>query len=335
MDCLTIDILRHVMKILATHLKGFIDYALLQGLSSQDLLTVLKVNSFPFEDPTAKVTSDEFYAIVEMIALHTKDQCMGIRVGQQLNLNTLGVVYKISRKTRTMMEALHYCHDFLEKTFPAIHIERTRRKDSNLFVLTMKSKNILVSQIILEALLCVMEREIKIIAGEKVKTTIHSPFVKKDYPKNWKFDDQFKIQFNCRELLLNHAEHWKIDALIPEYLALIEEMKVGKSFLDIVKITALNMARPKLPSLEMISYNLNMTTRTLQRKLTQKGSSYRKLLKELKRDISDLLLRHEQFSIVDVSTILGYAEPASFIHSFNKWHGTTPSQWRKSTLASK
>jgi AraC-like DNA-binding protein len=94
-----------------------------------------------------------------------------------------------------------------------------------------------------------------------------------------------------------------------------------------VKISALMLSKPVLPDLNTISFNLNMATRTFQRKLTKEGSSYREISEELRRKISLLLLRHD-FSVSDISTILGYSEPASYIHSFVKWHGKSPSEVR-------
>ncbi|HEY5826474.1 MAG TPA: AraC family transcriptional regulator ligand-binding domain-containing protein [Cyclobacteriaceae bacterium] len=320
------------MKILAAHLKGFIDYALLKGMSSASMLAVLQLKSFPSHDAKVNVLEKEFYALIELIAQHLDDELLGLRVGQQLNLNTLGVVYKISLRTKTMKEALHYCHSFLQKTFPPINITRTMNSGDIAFTLTLKSKKPLVSRIILETVLCVMAREIEAIAGSTTAVTLYSPFKTKDYPPHWKKSEAFKVVFRVHQNIPKRTDYWGLDMLIPEYLSLIESMKTENSFPCCIKISALKMAQPKLPNLEMIAYNLNIKTRTLQRKLMNEGTSYRKLSEELKQDISELLLRHEQFSIADISSILGYAEPAAFIHSFCKWHGKSPSQARGSMI---
>jgi len=118
--------------------------------------------------------------------------------------------------------------------------------------------------------------------------------------------------------------------LIPEYLKLAESLKADSSFSSRVKIAALNLAGPELPDLKTVADSFNITTRTLQRRLQSENNSFRGLLDEMKRRISDMLLQHNRYSVADISFVLGYSEPSAFIHSFKKWHGIPPKKFRES-----
>jgi AraC-like DNA-binding protein len=52
-------------------------------------------------------------------------------------------------------------------------------------------------------------------------------------------------------------------------------------------------------------------------------------LEELKKQVCSYLLRHDCYSATTVSYILGYSEPASFLHSFKKWYGDSPERIRQ------
>jgi AraC-like DNA-binding protein len=77
-----------------------------------------------------------------------------------------------------------------------------------------------------------------------------------------------------------------------------------------------------------VSDALYLTPRTLQRKLSAEGTSFRELLEAIKKQLCSFLLRHDHFTVASIAVILGYSEPASFIHSFQKWFGNSPERMR-------
>ena len=93
----------------------------------------------------------------------------------------------------------------------------------------------------------------------------------------------------------------------------------------------LQLAQPALPGLDMVADTFNLTSRTLQRRLVQEGTSFRQIAEGLKRQVCHLLLLHDRYSVADISLLLGYSDAAAFIHSFKKWYGATPAKLRKQT----
>ena len=82
------------------------------------------------------------------------------------------------------------------------------------------------------------------------------------------------------------------------------------------------------PTLEDISQRLNMTTRTLRRKLEEEGTNFKALLEEAKRRDAIQLLDDRNLEIQRVANLLGYQDPANFTRAFRQWTGQTPSQYR-------
>ena len=77
-----------------------------------------------------------------------------------------------------------------------------------------------------------------------------------------------------------------------------------------------------------IAASLNMSTRTLQRKLEQQQSSFKQLLDLERQQLAEHWLKHSQHSTFDIATLLGFSELSSFHRSFKRWTGKTPKEVR-------
>ncbi len=77
-----------------------------------------------------------------------------------------------------------------------------------------------------------------------------------------------------------------------------------------------------------IARSLGMSPRTLQRRLEQEGTSFGRLLEDVRRQRALQLLALPGLSVGEVAFCLGYANPRAFYRSFRRWTGCTPSQWR-------
>lgn len=102
---------------------------------------------------------------------------------------------------------------------------------------------------------------------------------------------------------------------------LVEEVKT--------RIAAAPLDRP--PTIAEMAALLDMSVPTLNRKLRGEGASWRALLAEHRMQAAARLLRESRRSIGAIALALGYAESASFIRSFQRCFGTTPSQFRQTS----
>lgn len=319
------------MKILALHLKRFIDYGTLRGIPSEELLGSIKAPPAYLHDPAAMLEADDFYTVVNLVAASLKDELLGLRAAEHFSLNTLGAIYKISLNATTVQEAIFYCQEYLRATFPILNISNSLSGDPASIELNIENDLAAANRIILETSLTSIAREMRIISGEHVNIVVSSPYCGAGYPAGWEKGSSFAVTFDHSVLkgALSDRSRHGLDILIPEYLLLIERMKQDGSFRSKVKVAALNMSKPGLPDLETIADVFNITSRTLQRRLVDESVTFRQLIEELKQQICDRLIRHDRFSIADIAQVLGYSEPAAFIRSFKKWHGSSPGKVRE------
>ncbi|MBO0855596.1 MAG: AraC family transcriptional regulator [Nocardia sp.] len=83
------------------------------------------------------------------------------------------------------------------------------------------------------------------------------------------------------------------------------------------------------PPIDTVARDLNMSVRTLRRRLTDAGTSYRVLLDEVRRTLAQEMLTGTPLTIDDIAIRLGYAEATPFIHAFKRWTATTPAAYRR------
>ncbi|NUP13479.1 MAG: AraC family transcriptional regulator [Polyangiaceae bacterium] len=73
---------------------------------------------------------------------------------------------------------------------------------------------------------------------------------------------------------------------------------------------------------------LGMGPRTLQRRLTEAGTTFNDLLDDMRRGSALRLLRSQDTTITDAAFMLGYSDVPSFYRAFKRWTGQTPQAWR-------
>lgn len=86
---------------------------------------------------------------------------------------------------------------------------------------------------------------------------------------------------------------------------------------------------------DMVAGNLGMTSRTLQRKLSQEDTSYQQLLDDVRQDMAEDYLSRTTLPIPDIALRLGFSETTSFHRIFKRRVGMTPGEYRQKTAEQK
>lgn len=83
------------------------------------------------------------------------------------------------------------------------------------------------------------------------------------------------------------------------------------------------------PTAAVVASRLHVSTRTLQRRLADAGTSFAAEVDAIRHGLSTRYLADPRISIAEVAFLLGYSEPRAFHRAFKSWTGTTPGTWRK------
>ena len=77
-----------------------------------------------------------------------------------------------------------------------------------------------------------------------------------------------------------------------------------------------------------VARRLAVSTRTLQRRLNEEGTSFQQELNDMRADLARHYLSSSRYSSAEISFLLGYSDPNSFIRAFHTWTGQTPESAR-------
>jgi AraC-like DNA-binding protein len=83
------------------------------------------------------------------------------------------------------------------------------------------------------------------------------------------------------------------------------------------------------PTLAAVASELCMSERTLQRRLSAEGQTFRRVLDEMRRDVAQRSLAAGKRNVTELAYLLGFEDSNSFYRSFRRWTGTTPESYRK------
>ncbi|HEY0972874.1 MAG TPA: AraC family transcriptional regulator [Solimonas sp.] len=89
------------------------------------------------------------------------------------------------------------------------------------------------------------------------------------------------------------------------------------------------------PSEAAVAVALHLSSRSLQRKLAEEGSSYTALLTQTRRDLAHSYLRGGRHSVGEIAYLLGFADTSSFTRAFRRWEGCAPSAFREREAAAR
>ena len=87
----------------------------------------------------------------------------------------------------------------------------------------------------------------------------------------------------------------------------------------------LGLARDQSLRASEVAAALNVSERSLRRKLSEAGLSFTDLLAELRSELARNYLR--EMPVRDVAELLGYHDSSTFRRAFRRWTGTTPGEY--------
>lgn len=92
---------------------------------------------------------------------------------------------------------------------------------------------------------------------------------------------------------------------------------------------ALRDALPVSSSLAEVARTLNLSPRTLHRRLQAEGSSFQAIKDALRRDLAINRLAKTRQALAAVAAELGFADSAAFYRAFVRWTGIAPAHYRR------
>ncbi|ASK64471.1 AraC family transcriptional regulator [Virgibacillus phasianinus] len=155
------------------------------------------------------------------------------------------------------------------------------------------------------------------------------------------FGCRVQIGGNCNKLTLHrsdldrsfvsyNAELLKI--LAPVLDQSLDEQQHRTSITRMVKWIMKRSLTGGRPNIQIVAGELGMSDRTLQRRLSNEGTSFKHLLTHVRHEQAREYLADPTLDISEVAFLIGYEDQNSFYRAFRLWEDDTPSNWRTEHL---
>ncbi|MBU0782398.1 MAG: AraC family transcriptional regulator [Gammaproteobacteria bacterium] len=307
------------------------------GLSS--LLTGSSILPAQLDDPHLEIDPDqELQVIHNLVRLHGKVPGLGLMAGSEYHLTTYGIWGYALITSPTFRQAVELGLRYLDLTFAFSKVELMQANGIASIVLSVDHLPPAVRTFVAER----DSSAIQVLQRELFGLSLPLHGMEFAFPLTGELA-QYEIMFGCTPQFcaeLNRAsfdEQWLS-------LPLPKANETSSKFCEVQLETLLSRRRQRggvsawlrnklladissSPSLEQIATDHFMTERTLRRRLTGEGTSFRDLLAEVRQTMAEELLSSTGLSVSEVSARLGYSSPSAFIHAFQKWHGCSPRQF--------
>jgi AraC-like DNA-binding protein len=115
------------------------------------------------------------------------------------------------------------------------------------------------------------------------------------------------------------------DRLVEEEL---EKLAAGAPISLRVRQLLATRLREAEPRREQVAAALNISDRTLQRRLQAEGTSFQQLLDDIRRELAQKYLRKPRTPLRDVAELLGFEDQSNLFRACKRWFGESPGRYR-------
>jgi len=328
-----------VQLIAATGLLGFPELVTALGADAADILTPVGLRVTDCGDPDIFIPLRRGIHAVERAATHTGRSDFGRLLAEHQGIEILGAVGVAARTADTVGAALVIFDRFMAAYSPGIAVgvhpgptPRTRCFTWQL-LLQPPVKHAQTAELSLG----IMLRVLRTLLGSGYRPEmVHIPHAALgdplDYLAYYGCEPVFGsgscgFTVQTRDLDRPLADQPDIHQAAMAYLATVFESSPVS-----VSSSVAALVRPLLPggtvAVDLIAAQFGLHHKTLQRRLASEGTSFSRVVDQVRCDIAARYLRDTDITLVHLTRQLGFAEPAVLTRACRRWFGVTPSRYR-------
>ncbi len=320
------------------------DFAVERGADPAELLVDTGLTPSVLREPAAEIHADQELALVRnLVGILGDDAALGIDAGSRYHITSYGIWGFALVSSPTLGAAIDLGLRYMDLTFAFVRARLVVAGESADLVLDDTQIPPDVRRFLVErdaAAIVLFGRELfsASLPLRGAAFTLASPGPATTDCYRDAFGDN--LDFDAGDNVLSLEPGWLKErlpqanaataALLEEQCRdLLDARRVRSGIAEQVRSRLLSML-PCPPRLSQVAEDLHMSERTLRRRLEAEDTSFRNLVDEVREALASELLCADAIGIDEIAFRLGYSEPASFIHAFARWTGTTPTAFRRS-----
>ena len=293
------------------------------------------------KDPDERIPIQKMFKLWSLAIEATGDPCLGLRVAQQFQpavLQGLGFAWLASD---TLLDALNRLVRYSRfiNTAVKLHLEEKTNTTDLVAIVPDDLPNYVPAGVDLG--MAMFLRMCQITAGKSL-LPVHLSLNRPEPPCTEKFNEMFgpSIDYDAADnrlcfdtelvnlpLRTANPNLARInDQTVIDYLARFDRASIAMQ----VRSKIIEQLPDGIPKQEHIAGSLNLSLRSLQRRLKEEETSFKDLLENTRQTLAQQYLRESHRSVGEITYLLGFSESSNFTRAFKRWTGMTPVEFRNS-----
>jgi AraC-like DNA-binding protein len=315
-----------------------------KGVNPDSLCRGLGFTFEDLQDPAQRISYRQAVAMIQRALKALPNQGLGLWVGAQNVLGTLGLLGHVLSLCKTLRDAfeLGIRH---QHTSGGIVVSSVEEAGDRVFVdaqcrLPFADVQLCAVEEFFASLL-VYGRAL--VGADFKPMAVEFMHAAPDYLSEYSRLLGPDVRFGCLQNRMVIAAHW-LDVHLPNHHSLalrqavklleLEATQVNQK-MDLIQAVERAIARDLTEGshIEKIAGDLNMSSRTLRRRLTEHSLTFETLLEQVRQARTMGLLANPDMSIERITEEVGYSDVRSFRRAFKRWTGMSPSAFRNESPA--
>lgn len=310
------------------------------GYDAHTVFKQVGLDSAKLGDGNARYRLDDMTQLWRAAIEETKDPCFGIKAGKlwaPTTFHALGFAWlashtlydalqRLVRYTRIVNNSIsagleeHGTHlHLIMETSEDEHAVHYAARDAGMVAVITMCRLLMGENFSPVEIYVTRERS---LCGDELEKFVGIP-INFNSEKNLTLFDRMRAE---QRLATGNSELSKVNEDVAmKYLNSIDRSSV----VMLVKAKLVEMMPEGQITEETIANQLNMSLRTLQRKLRDEKTSFSTIYKSIRQEMANEYIQDSQMSMTEIAYLLGFSEQANFTRAFRRWYGASPSEYRK------
>jgi AraC-like DNA-binding protein len=324
---------------------GLVNFAVSRGADRDTLLKRASIASEVLTDLDNRVPLRRYVALMEAAAALLNDPAIALHYGQNVRMQEISVVGLICEACETTLDVGVQLNRYGRLVFDAngepYDMVRLKRRDDGLW-LDASGPSFGSAALFTESEFARLVWNIKAMFGatdylrehpfpQEVHFMHAAPAYREEYDRVFQapivFDsDRNAMRFHEGFLTLRQPpiSRYVFGVLSKRAEMLLNELSASKTARGQVESLLIPILHKGDIGIDVIAEKLGLSRPTLYRKLKAEGTTFEKLLDELRHKLALHYLDGRKVSINETAYLVGFSDPSAFSRAFRRWTGKSP-----------
>jgi AraC-like DNA-binding protein len=296
-----------------------------------------------FEQPRVVVTTEELFAFWRAIGEVSSDNAVGLSLGTEAKIEHFSPSGIAALSTDTLGEAVRQVARYKRLTCPEEILQETDNQEWSIQFRWCLATNV-EPKVLIDTCFAWMLSVARYGTGTRI-----SP-LRLEFMEPRSYSNAIERHFGCpllcgaprnaivfratdaqREFVTRNAE--LLAVLAPQLDEELKQQHGEEDFPESVRKEIQQKLTGRRPNIEDIARALHISSRTLQRRLQDAGSSFQRVMEEARHQLARRYLNNSVLELNEAAYLLGYEDANSFVRAFRTWEGIPPARWREQQRA--